>query len=301
MPSVSIVIPAYNPGSYLQFAVQSVINQSFQDWELIVVDDGSPEDISYIETLDPRVVIVRQKNSGQSIARNVGIMASTGEYIAFLDQDDLWNPTKLEKQVEAMQEDAKVVLCHTQFSFIDEAGHNTTEIGFGRYQTYYDLLEGSGICGASTVMVRRTALEKCGLFDFFSQPAEDYDVWLRLMYKGKMFFVPSCEVQYRKHNSNQSIQYKQMYDCIVHIIKKHLLIARQKGDAKAMASAQKGLKRIRGTFGSQAYEQSRESLRQAKYSAFLNHFSFAARHSSRYVLRSMASKVKNDMGLRHKR
>ncbi len=270
--------------------MQSVIEQNFQDWELIVVDDGSPEDISYIDSLDPRVRLVHQKNGGQSIARNAGIANSTGEYVAFLDQDDLWKPTKLERQVEAMQGDEEAALCHTQFDFIDESGDYKGQ-GFGRHQTYHDLLEGSGICGASTVMVRRAALQKMGLFDFFSQPAEDYDVWLRLMYSEKMIFVPSCEASYRKHSFNQTIAYRRTYDCIFNIIGKHLLMAKNKGDLESVVAARKGLKGIKGTFASQAYDQSRESLRQSKYHDFLNHFSFAVQHSPHHVLSSVFLKV----------
>src|SRR5690349_8602684 len=99
MARVSVIMPAYNPGRYLDLAVQSVIDQSFKDWELVIIDDGSTQDISYIAGKHSAIRLIRQDNLGLSIARNVGILSSTGEYIAFLDADDLWQPTKLERQV----------------------------------------------------------------------------------------------------------------------------------------------------------------------------------------------------------
>ena len=102
MPRASIIIAAYNPGPFLDATVQSVIAQSFSDWELIVVDDGSQQDIGHVAALHPAITMFRQENRGLSVARNVGIERSSGELVAFLDQDDLWFPCKLEEQVKQM-------------------------------------------------------------------------------------------------------------------------------------------------------------------------------------------------------
>src|SRR5262245_18337780 len=102
MPKVSIVIPAYNPGSYLRAALESVHRQSFRDWEVSVIDDGSREDLTWISREFPKAILVRQANRGASVARNNGILRTTGELIAFMDQDDVWSDQKLERQVAVM-------------------------------------------------------------------------------------------------------------------------------------------------------------------------------------------------------
>ena len=106
MPLVSVIIPAYNPGRYLDEAVQSVIAQIFTDWECLVVDDGSTEDLSRVERMDSRVRLIRQKNGGTQAAGDNGTLTSGGEFIVFLDHDDIWLPAKLEKQVAGLRGNA---------------------------------------------------------------------------------------------------------------------------------------------------------------------------------------------------
>ena len=286
MPEVSIIIPVYNPGHYLGIAVQSILAQSFTDWELIIVDDGSTEDIASIVSEYPAIKLIRQKNSGQAIARNVGILHASGEYLAFLDQDDVWMPTKLETQAQRMRQDASLGLCHTQFYLIDSEGRKTGE-GFGRQQSYEEMLQGSGICGSSTVMLRREVCLACGMFDAFCQPAEDYDLWLRIARHFSTDFVASSEAGYRLHSQNQSLQYTQTYQAIVEILHKHARIAQAKGDLIALSAAQYGLQRIRPTYGTQAFDQCRLSLRNRKVMPFLTHLGFAFHHAPGYVTRSL--------------
>src|SRR5437763_14589481 len=105
MPTVSVIIPAFNAELYIGAAIQSVISQSFQDWDLIVVNDGStdatPTIVSDFARRDPRIRLINQQNGKLAKARNSGIAAASGEFIAFLDADDVWVPDKLEKQVNA--------------------------------------------------------------------------------------------------------------------------------------------------------------------------------------------------------
>lgn len=290
MTPISIIIPTYNPGPYLELAVQSIVAQTFTDWELVIVDDGSQQDVSGITALHPSIRIIRQANQGQAIARNVGIVNTAGEYVAFLDQDDLWNPSKLEAQFAVMQADAQIALCHTQFDIIDESDKRLGA-GFGRQQTYLEMLEGSGICGASSVLVRREQLLSCGLFDRFCQPAEDYDLWLRLSYRHKTQFVPSCEVRYRQHSQNQSLRYRESYRCIATILEKHSRYAETRGDQAAVEAGRRGQKGIRQTYGGQAYDHCRRSLRQKEFKLFLNHLAFAFCHAPWYVTRAVWSHV----------
>jgi glycosyltransferase involved in cell wall biosynthesis len=146
MPLVSVVIPAYNPGPFLASAVASVAAQTLKDWDIVVVDDGSIESIEELMRPFPFVRILHQQNQGQAMARNLGITQSVGKYVAFLDQDDLWVPRKLEHQILLFKENAEMPMCHTQFDLIDENGA-TRCAGFGRQQNYNELLEGSGTGG----------------------------------------------------------------------------------------------------------------------------------------------------------
>ena len=100
MSEVSVVIPAYNPGSYLQSTLDSLAAQTFTAWEAVIVDDGSTEDLSWVDDYDARVRRQRQENAGLSAARNAGISASSAPLVAFLDADDLWMTTKLIGDIE---------------------------------------------------------------------------------------------------------------------------------------------------------------------------------------------------------
>nr|WP_256498773.1 glycosyltransferase family A protein [Chroococcidiopsis sp. CCNUC1] len=119
MPKVSVIIPAYNAMKYLPATLGSLLSQTFDDFEAIVVNDGSFDEtekwVSQIE--DPRVKLICQQNKGLAGARNTGINQATGEYIAFLDADDLWEPSKLEKQVAVLEENPEVGLVYTWGSF----------------------------------------------------------------------------------------------------------------------------------------------------------------------------------------
>jgi glycosyltransferase involved in cell wall biosynthesis len=246
MADVVVVIPAFNPGPHLSEAVASVISQSYAEWAAIVVDDGSSEDLSYVELLDPRIVVLRQENAGLSAARNAGIRATSEPLIAFLDTDDLWLPSKLERQVAALEGSA--VLCSTDFEMIDGRGTRIGS-GYGGAASFVDLLEGNGLC-VSTVMVRRSALERVGLFDLRFQQAQDWDLWLRLACTGPFARCEEVLAQYRMHSSNMSLNYKRLLDEGTTILRGHAASA----DQESRAAARRGLRRLRRLAGAQAYD-----------------------------------------------
>ena len=141
MPKASVIIPAFNRAELLRETLDSVLAQTFTDWECVVVDDGSSEDLSFAGTLDPRIRLIRQPNQGVSVARNRGIAHSTGGLIAFLDSDDLWLPAKLEKQVAAMDADPTIGLCHTDYAVLDQNGNKIfLPTGAGRLVDFHTML-----------------------------------------------------------------------------------------------------------------------------------------------------------------
>ena len=119
MTSISIIMPAYKTERYIAEAIESVLTQSFQDWELLIVDDGSPDDLLSIANFyaqkDSRSKVISQPNQGVSVARNIGLELAQGKYIAFLDSDDYWNPLFLEKMIEKMESDPSYGLVYSGY------------------------------------------------------------------------------------------------------------------------------------------------------------------------------------------
>jgi glycosyltransferase involved in cell wall biosynthesis len=125
MPQVSVIIPAYNAMAFLPETLESVLNQTFTDFEVLIINDGSPDDIVEwaSEIKDSRVKLISQENQGISGARNTGMWSSQGEYLAFLDADDIWEAKKLEKQVEYLEKHPDVGLVSSWISNVDRNGN----------------------------------------------------------------------------------------------------------------------------------------------------------------------------------
>jgi glycosyltransferase involved in cell wall biosynthesis len=127
MLKVSVIIPAYNAMNYLPETLKSVLRQTFTDFEILIIDDGSSDNlVQWVSQLvDPRIKLISQNNQGVSVARNTGITHAQGEFIAFLDADDLWEATKLEKQLHTLEDNPAVGLVYTWTAFIDQSGKFT--------------------------------------------------------------------------------------------------------------------------------------------------------------------------------
>jgi glycosyltransferase involved in cell wall biosynthesis len=188
-PQVSIVLPAYNRLQFLRPAVESVFAQTFVDWEFIVADDGSEcEAAAYLAELadSPRVRVLRLAHTGNpAMVRNAALRAATGEYIAFLDSDDLWLPGKLALQVASLRAHPQRGWSHTAFAVIDESGALLTGVRARSWPAAEGwvlerLIRMDIVIAIASVVVRRTLLEKLGGFDPRLPPCEDYDLWLRL-------------------------------------------------------------------------------------------------------------------------
>lgn len=296
MPLVSVIIPAYNPGAYLDKAVQSVIAQTFTDWECIVVDDGSTEDLSRVEKMDPRIRCFVTANRGQSVARNLGIARASGELVALLDADDLWEPPKLARQVPGMLADAEIGLSYTGFSFIDAEG-KVTGPGWARSRlTYLDMLGKPGGPLPSAAVLRCGALQMVGGFDPFHQGHEDSDVWLKVSRYFKVEFVPEPLMLYRVHGNNFSKKYRMMHDTITDVLRKHESMARARGDAAALNAARALRRPNRLEYGTQAYEAARRSLRGGDFRGVALHLSRAVLNNPSYFFRSIIKTRRPPLG-----
>lgn len=212
-PPVSVIVPAYNCATYLPRAIESVLAQSFTDFELLVVDDGSTDDTANVTnrySADRRVRFVRHgENTGPSATRNRGIRLSSGDLVAFLDADDDWARGKLEAQVKALaSEEADV--CGVGCRWLMPGGREvivSKEPPFSGDGLYRELLFRNTIPGSSSsIMVRRRCFDEVGLFDEELRAVEDRDMWLRLAARFRFVFVTEPLVSINRRRTDSAIR-----------------------------------------------------------------------------------------------
>jgi len=207
-PRVSVVMAAKNYAKFLPVAVDSVFAQTFRDWELIIIDDGSTDATPgavrpYLH--DARVKYTRADRLGQSRAKNLGIALSRAEFIAYLDADDAWHPTKLEKQLQLLEAQPRVGVCYSLRSLINDRGEAlpTQQQYPERGKVLSKILLRNFVC-FSSVMVRRVVFEHVGWFDPHCDLSIDYDLWLRVAKHYELDYVPEELVLYRTGHGNLS-------------------------------------------------------------------------------------------------
>lgn len=261
-PRVSVVIPAHNPGLLIVEAIQSVLSQSFKDYEIIVVDDQSTDEFhKQLEPYLSEVQYVRQNHAGSAVARNRGILLSTGEYIAFLDADDLWAESKLQKQVDLMDQNPEVVLTYADFSK-SASQHKNAEsaIKTRRYWkagAEFESLLRQNFIHTSSAMVRRSVLAESGVFDPMLINAQDWDLWIRLAKVGRFGYIDEILSHYRVHD-NQSVGTLKYSRNLVY--SDQVLMARWQNDAEALSL-------IREKTGRDFFVLGRRERRAGNYSA----------------------------------
>ena len=180
-PCVSVIIPTYNRWSMLREAVESVLAQTFTDFELIVVDDGSTDESEVkLHRLGAPIRVIRQPRRGVAAARNLGVSAANGRYLAFLDSDDLWLPEKLAAQTGFMEEHPEVGICQTEEIWI-RGGARVNPKARHRKPSGDIFKRSLELClvSPSAVMITRALFHKVGGFDEALPVCEDYDLWLR--------------------------------------------------------------------------------------------------------------------------
>ena len=176
---VSVVIPSYNYGNLVESSIRSVLDQTRPPYEIIVVDDGSTDNTRQVlDKYSDRIRYIYQENAGPSAARNSGIKASRGEYIAFLDSDDVWLPYKLEKQMEVFEEDAETGMV---FTYVEHADIDGNSIWIDEFENDWrgcitDKLLLRPI-NPSSVVVKKSVFDEAGLFDVNLRCSEDLDLF----------------------------------------------------------------------------------------------------------------------------
>lgn len=210
MPTVSVVIPVFNGERFLKEALDSVFAQTYKDYEVICVDDGSTDgSVELLKRYGDRVSVIRQANAGQGAARNAGTRHAAGRYVAFLDQDDRWYPLKLEREVTALQADPDAVLVYSNSDRMDREGR-LLEVGTTLKERSSALasplgrLMGEGLVLPSSMMVRRDILELVGGFNPQLTGFEDFDLCARLRRQGRFLFLEESALCYRVHGDGFS-------------------------------------------------------------------------------------------------
>jgi teichuronic acid biosynthesis glycosyltransferase TuaG len=230
---ISIVMPAYNADRYIAESINSACAQTHTDWELIVVDDGSTDDtaevVRELAATDDRIKYVRQDNGGQASARNTGLRNASGDLVAFLDADDLWFPTKLELQVQALDaNEADLVFSHGYIFSADRPPVDAEMFGTipGKIEgaEMFKQLFRSNFIAALSVLTKRQVLEAAGFFDEARefQNCEDYDLWLTLARRGAVFYAMAERLfLYRRHAEASTHDESNVLRPMLAVIKKH--------------------------------------------------------------------------------
>lgn len=202
-PLVSIIMPTYNSAKYIAPAIQSAIDQTFTNWELLIFDDGSTDNTDEVVApflTDSRIQYIKQENLGQPKTRNKGVRMSKGSLIALLDADDIWMPTKLEKQIAIFEKYPDVGVCGTAMELIRPSGE---VFGVSERKEFYGravpaLVTGELAVAMSASVTRREVYDKIGFFDEGFLPfSMDYDFWLRASMEYMFYNIEEKLVQYR--------------------------------------------------------------------------------------------------------
>lgn len=213
---VSIIIPAYNAELFIRETLRSVLLQSYKNFEVIVVNDGSTDKtkdiINEFVSADKRFYLIEKENGGAASARNLGVEKAKGDLIAFLDSDDLWHPDKLLKQVQYLEKYPQAGFVSCLAVIINENSRSRGLLA-GRVlngNCYKQMLEAGGISGGSIVLVRKECLDKVDKFQTELEHYEDWGVWLSLAKKFHMVTVPKMLVGYRRSFSSKSRNYNNL-------------------------------------------------------------------------------------------
>lgn len=207
-PLVSVVIPTRDRAQYILEAIESVLSQSYSNYEIVIVDDGSVDTTRDLLAPLAKAGKLRyffQDGKGVSAARNFGVEKANGELIAFLDSDDLFLPTKLEKQVELFRTNPDLGFVHCSFSKFDDAGNDLGERDTSRFHgiIYPGMLqEWTVLMAMPCILVRKSTFEWIGGFDVRMTWAEDLDLWRRFARLGPIGIVPEVLVQVRVHSAS---------------------------------------------------------------------------------------------------
>jgi glycosyltransferase involved in cell wall biosynthesis len=205
-PLISVILPTFNRLQYLPDALASVFAQTFQDWELLIVDDGSEAQTrTYLQTLEdpPRVRLIQLAHTGKpAMARNAALREARGEYVAFMDSDDIWMPQKLSTQMAALRIHGDCAWSHTNFLLVDSRGGSLREMPAADGWILGPLLKTETVVALPSVVASRALLSQVDNFDESLTMCEDYDLWLRLAARSRVAAIAEPLTVVRRHTEH---------------------------------------------------------------------------------------------------
>lgn len=226
-PLISVVIPVFNRASTIARAIESVLAQSYKNFEIIVIDDGSMDEtrnvVKSFQSECPQILYDYQNNSGPAAARNKGIKVAKGDFIAFLDSDDCWHAQKLEKQIHLFERHAELGFVHCWAEVTNPRGEkilrHPTYSGF----VFEHLLQDGNFIATSAVLVKKSVFDQVGCFDEKLKGPEDFDMWLRIALRYKLGYVGDyLTKKYEQAGNCLQNNHMEMLENLQKVLTKHL-------------------------------------------------------------------------------
>lgn len=238
IPTISIIIPLYNKRDQISSTLESVLQQSFQDFEIIVIDDDSTDgSADAMSEYLHKVRYVHQQNSGPSAARNHGIELSLGKYIAFLDADDVWEVDKLKHQIVFLNEHPEIQWCATNYRIETDGVVEFSPVSFEGWLIVDDWFTAhlnelkSKLSVTSGILIDRALFESAGVFDTAIPAGQDFDLWVRIALQAKKYAFSSEPLWvYRKTNDSVSSASDVKFDSVTKLYEKHIRLCEQQNN-----------------------------------------------------------------------
>jgi glycosyltransferase involved in cell wall biosynthesis len=280
MSLVSVIIPTYRRAAFLQRAIQSVLHQTHRDLELIVVENGQSDDgkavVSRLQQRDHRLRYLYQPRPDPTAARNLGIDAARGRYIAFLDNDDEWLPSKLQRQVAVLERDPAVALvaCWGWWVTIDDTGQaiDHTPLQVKGPLSYHTLVtQGNVFSSLSSVMIRRDCLRHVGGLNARYAIASDYDLFLRLARRYRLSCVEEPLFRYSRHPGNLSKDLPRTWGDVIQIL-------RSLPPAPSLGVTRTTIREATAPYLRRYYSAAIDAMEAKEYPKAIRHFLAAIRH-----------------------
>ena len=280
-PKVNIIMSVYNGDKYLREAIDSILNQTFTDFEFIIINDGSTDQTKEIleSYTDPRIRLFHQENMGLTKSLNKGLRLAEGEYISRQDADDISEPERIEQEVKFLDDNPQVALVGTHVSFIDKQGKEFDgwKPPCGHEEIRKKLMKGNCFCHGS-VMIRRECLSAIGVYREVFKHTQDYDLWLRLSERYKVANLNKVLYRFRRHP--KAISREKLSEQL-----NHHLLAIQSAEYREKRGSN-GLDKMKASdtvsLLKHYYKLDRLKIRKFKSTYFLKYFNEAL-HSGDYI------------------
>ncbi len=292
-PLISVIVPTYNCGKFLVEGIRSILDQDYPQKEILVVDDGSTDDTqAVLQQFGDAIKVFRQENAGAAVARNTGLQHAKGEYIAFLDADDLWLPGKLTAQVSYLETHPQVGMVYANWLvWVDDSKgvyapvsslsstQDSCLIDQAQSGWVYTRLLFDSIIHTITVLVRKAVVQQVGIFDAFLRNGQDYDYWIRASRITEIHKLATPYAVYRLHGENNTTKPKTVnyeYEVVKRAVDRWGLSGPD-GSAADLQLLRQRMAKLCFDFGYLHYWKGNKTIAHQSFKEGLRHWPFAAK------------------------